>query len=252
MRLVTSLPPALLITLSLFGLMQYLIGGGRPGLERPDYPGFVRLIRVTPDTHESDRRLSAQRLPDRPAPSAAAPAAPPLQGADIEPPVSPALSIALPEQVPLDLGAGPSLEHFDPGRTARDQPGQAAPIAASSQADEPGSVSTPSAAPGNGDLAAGLDNGGGGGDIIPLFRVDPIYPRKAARNRDEGWVKLRFTITELGSVVDPVVVDARPRRTFNRAAVAAIRQWRFKPRVVAGKPVAVQATQVIEFKLAGR
>ena len=65
-------------------------------------------------------------------------------------------------------------------------------------------------------------------------------------------MKLAFTITERGTVIDPVVVESRPRRLFNRSAVAAIRKWRFKPKVVDGAPVSTRATQVIEFKLAGR
>jgi protein TonB len=252
MRLVTSLPPALLITLTLFFLMQYLIGTGRPGLARPDYPGFVRLIRVTPD--HDDPRQPTQPLPERPALSARAPSAPAAHSNAVEAPQAPALAVKLPERVPLDLGDGPSLDAFDPVRGPpehRVEPRQVKTAPARSQPDKPGGATAPSLPPANGGPTAGLDDAGGG-DVVALFRVDPVYPRKAARNGDEGWVKVEFTITELGSVVDPVVVDARPRRTFNRAAVAAIRQWRFKPRLVSGKPVAVRATQVIEFKLAKR
>ncbi len=87
------------------------------------------------------------------------------------------------------------------------------------------------------------------GDIIPIVRINPIYPREAAINGTEGWVKLEFTITETGTVKSPRVIDAKPPRIFNREAVRAILKWKFKPRVVDGVAVERQATQTIDFKL---
>jgi protein TonB len=87
------------------------------------------------------------------------------------------------------------------------------------------------------------------GDIIPIVRINPIYPREAAIAGTEGWVKLEFTITETGTVKSPKVIDAQPPRIFNREAVRAILKWKFKPRVVDGVAVERQATQTIDFKL---
>ena len=87
------------------------------------------------------------------------------------------------------------------------------------------------------------------GDIIPIVRINPIYPREAAINGQEGWVELEFTITETGTVKSPGVIDAQPPRVFNREAIRAILKWKFKPRVVDGVAVERQATQTIEFKL---
>ena len=87
------------------------------------------------------------------------------------------------------------------------------------------------------------------GEVIPLVRVEPRYPRKAARNGTEGWVKLEFTILENGTVVNARVIEARPRRVFDREAKRAIQRWKFKPKIVNGKPVQQTASQVINFKL---
>lgn len=87
------------------------------------------------------------------------------------------------------------------------------------------------------------------GDIIPVVRVAPLYPRKAALAGTEGWVRIEFTITESGSVKNPRVVDAQPPRVFNRAALRAILKWKFKPRVVDGVAVERRAAQVIDFTL---
>ncbi len=88
------------------------------------------------------------------------------------------------------------------------------------------------------------------GDIIPLVRIQPQYPRRAAIAKIEGWVEMEFTITETGGVTDPRVVKANPPRIFDREAIRAILKWKFKPRVIDGQPVARRATQTIDFKLA--
>jgi len=87
------------------------------------------------------------------------------------------------------------------------------------------------------------------GDIIPLVRIQPIYPREAAIRRIEGWVQVEFTITPAGTVKDPRVVSSDPPRLFDREAIRAILKWKFKPRVVDGQAVERRATQTIDFKL---
>lgn len=89
------------------------------------------------------------------------------------------------------------------------------------------------------------------GDIIPIVRINPVYPREAAMKGTEGWVKLEFTITETGTVKSPKVIDSKPARVFNREAVRAILKWKFKPRVIDGVAVERRATQTIDFMLEG-
>ena len=62
-------------------------------------------------------------------------------------------------------------------------------------------------------------------------------------------IGVEFTIMEDGSVANPSVIDAEPKRLFNRNAIRAILRWKFKPRIVDGQPVQRQAEQVIEFTL---
>ena len=87
------------------------------------------------------------------------------------------------------------------------------------------------------------------GDIIPIVVIRPMYPRDAAMQGLEGWVRVEFTITEVGTVKDPRVVDADPPRIFNREALRAILKWKFKPRVIDGVAVERGAQQTIEFTL---
>lgn len=87
------------------------------------------------------------------------------------------------------------------------------------------------------------------GDVVPLVRINPQYPRDAALNQIEGYVTIRFTITETGSVRDPRVIESKPPRVFDREAIRAILRWKFKPRVVNGTAVEREATQTIDFNL---
>ena len=87
------------------------------------------------------------------------------------------------------------------------------------------------------------------GDIIPIVVIRPMYPRDAAIKGQEGWVTVEFTITAIGTVKNPRVIDSRPPRVFNREAIRAILKWKFKPRVIDGVAVDRLATQTIDFSL---
>ena len=90
---------------------------------------------------------------------------------------------------------------------------------------------------------------GAEGDVIPIVRIEPQFPREALINGTEGWVDIEFTIEPDGSVSNPKVVAAEPRRIFDRNAIRAIYKWKFKPRIIDGQPVARQARQRLDFKL---
>ncbi|MGZ8182917.1 MAG: TonB family protein [Methylobacter sp.] len=85
--------------------------------------------------------------------------------------------------------------------------------------------------------------------VIPLERVPPKYPARAADRHIEGWVKIEFTITTDGTVDDAVVVEAEPAEVFDDAALKAIRQWTFKEKIVNGVAVQQRAVQTLQFKL---
>ena len=92
-------------------------------------------------------------------------------------------------------------------------------------------------------------NYSGDGGIITLVAIAPNYPRKALIAKIEGWVKVEFTVTAAGTVINPKVIKAKPAQIFNSEALRAISKYRFKPRRVNGQAVSQVATQTIEFKL---
>jgi protein TonB len=66
-------------------------------------------------------------------------------------------------------------------------------------------------------------------DSTPLFRPKPSYPAKARRRGIEGYVTVRYTITQSGDVRDAEVIGADPPGVFNMAAINAVRSWRYRP-----------------------
>ncbi|WP_290436088.1 energy transducer TonB [Aeromonas caviae] len=66
--------------------------------------------------------------------------------------------------------------------------------------------------------------------LMPLQRVEPVYPYRAQQAGIEGSVTLRFSVDADGRVQDVEVVEAKPKRQFERAAIQAINKWRYQPR----------------------
>jgi TonB family protein len=59
-------------------------------------------------------------------------------------------------------------------------------------------------------------------------RVEPEFPREALQAGEEkGVVQARLTLDERGNVTQVEVVEARPRRLFDRAVVRALSQWKY-------------------------
>ncbi len=66
--------------------------------------------------------------------------------------------------------------------------------------------------------------------ITPIFRVEPVYPREAIKdNIAGGKVVARLQVDEKGHVTNVTIVEANPRRVFDREVIRALSQWKFKP-----------------------
>jgi periplasmic protein TonB len=80
--------------------------------------------------------------------------------------------------------------------------------------------------------------------------VQPSYPTNASRKRIEGWVELTYTVSESGDVSDVRVLDAKPKREFDREAIRAIEGFKYRPKIENGRAVATTDQRRIVFKLA--
>ena len=86
-------------------------------------------------------------------------------------------------------------------------------------------------------------------NVIPLSRVNPVYPRRAKRLRIEGNVQAEFTITTAGTVKDIVIIKAEPKNIFDTAVKRSLLKWRFKPKKDKGKAIEQRASLKFNFKL---
>jgi protein TonB len=98
---------------------------------------------------------------------------------------------------------------------------------------------------------AGIDVGANSlafseGEYLPIVKVPPEYPSTALSRGIEGFCTVVYTVTETGTTRDPVPIDSqcitkdgKPTTVFNRASVKAALKFKYKPKVVDGKPVEV-------------
>jgi len=89
------------------------------------------------------------------------------------------------------------------------------------------------------------------GEYIPLFKVQPIYPRRAQERGTQGFALVSFTITETGTVEDAQALEGycgdptgpesemRPCSIFNSASARAALKLKYKPKIVDGKATPV-------------
>jgi TonB family protein len=84
--------------------------------------------------------------------------------------------------------------------------------------------------------------------LVPLARVNPTYPRAAARNGTNGHVVVEVAVGADGSVTRARVVSASPPGVFEGATLEAIQKWKFQPQLVDGKPIETHGLQRIDYK----
>jgi TonB family protein len=77
----------------------------------------------------------------------------------------------------------------------------------------------------------------------------PSYPTRARERGTEGWVDLEFTVATDGTTREAVVRASEPAGTFDRAALDAVKRWRYEPRVVGGNVVEQRVETRLRFRL---
>ncbi|MGA9800497.1 MAG: TonB family protein [Terriglobales bacterium] len=82
---------------------------------------------------------------------------------------------------------------------------------------------------------------------LVIKRVQPVYPPQARQMHIEGKVELQANISASGSISSVKQLSGDPM--LGRAAIDAVRQWRYKPYFLNGDPVAVETQITVNFKL---
>ncbi len=117
--------------------------------------------------------------------------------------------------------------------------------------------------PGAGSEAGPARNGGGSqpggvgagegpsGPPSLTFEAPPAYPAGAAREGVQGTVRIRAHVDTEGRVTQADVVSSSGDSRLDEAARQAALDWRFRPALQAGRPVAAQVVRNVRFALDG-
>ena len=109
------------------------------------------------------------------------------------------------------------------------------------------SVSAPSLS--NSVNVGGLGFGISDGEYLPIVKVAPVYPARAAQRGLEGYVIVEYTVTRTGTTRDPIVIESSSS-LFERAALESALKYKYKPRVINGEAVEVPGVRtIIRFEL---
>lgn len=81
---------------------------------------------------------------------------------------------------------------------------------------------------------------------VPVRTVRPEYPEQLKAENIAGVVEIRCTVDVQGNVVSPEVQKST-NEGFNKAALDAVRKWKFKPAQQDGTPVAKPVIIPIRF-----
>ena len=82
-----------------------------------------------------------------------------------------------------------------------------------------------------------------------IYKPQPLYPPLARAARIQGPVVLRAIISKTGTIENLQVLSGHPMLV--RAAIDAVRVWRYRPYVLNGDPVEVETQVTVNFVLSG-
>src|SRR5215469_2385915 len=82
-----------------------------------------------------------------------------------------------------------------------------------------------------------------------IKKVQPSYPPLARQARIQGRVLLQAEISKAGTIENLRLISGHPM--LAPAAIEAVKQWRYKPYMLNGEPVAVETQVEVNFTLSG-
>jgi len=164
-----------------------------------------------------------------------------------------------PAQAPVQIQVQPMPKKPVLGHVHLASPKVSGASRKSMSADEPGIVLNGSDAPAGGSLGslastkqpeAPAEPRPVGGDVTPaklISSVGPVYPQMAKNQRVSGDVKVDALIDASGRVTTMRVVSGPA--LLHQAAMDALRQWRYQPATLDGKPVSMHLAVTLQFRL---
>lgn len=89
-------------------------------------------------------------------------------------------------------------------------------------------------------------------DPVPIGKPSAPYPVEALRNGESGTVLLRITVGPDGVPYGIAVARGSGSRVLDRAAMSAVKSWRFKPAMRGGQPVPATVQIPVAYNLGDR
>ena len=86
-------------------------------------------------------------------------------------------------------------------------------------------------------------------NALAVKKIPPEYPPEARRGRIQGTVVMHAIISKAGDIVTIELVSGHP--VLAPAAIEAVKQWKYKPYLLNGKPVEVDTQILVNFTLSG-
>jgi TonB family protein len=80
-----------------------------------------------------------------------------------------------------------------------------------------------------------------------IRRVEPIYPELCIQIHREGRVELHALISTTGTIESLEVISGDP--LFIQSALAAVREWRYRPTILNGRPIEVDTHITVIYTL---
>ena len=142
------------------------------------------------------------------------------------------------EEAPPDLGGGGVPGGVPGGIPGGSTGGVIGGILSSTHVDVP-KVATPQRVR----VSSGVSTG------LLIKKVTPNYPPLAKQARIQGHVLLQAEISKEGTIQNLQLISGHPM--LAPAAIEAVKQWRYKPYLLNGEPVAVETQVDVIFSLSG-
>ncbi|MFT3896130.1 MAG: energy transducer TonB [Thermomonas sp.] len=87
---------------------------------------------------------------------------------------------------------------------------------------------------------------------VPIGKPSAPYPVEALRNGESGTVLLRVTVGRDGVPSGVALAKSSRSRVLDRAAMSAVRNWRFRPAMSNGQPVSATVQIPVSYNLGDR
>ncbi len=86
-------------------------------------------------------------------------------------------------------------------------------------------------------------------DQTPLYRKEPKWPMSYVKAGKSGMAQVAFKVDKQGFVTEAEVITVEGGKKFGKAALEAVKKWRYAPKFENGQPVVAKSKVQIDFNM---